>query len=105
MNLGRVVGTCVATVKACGLQGHRLLLVQPLDFDLQEDGLVLVAVDTVRADRGELVSFVRSREAANALEDNFCAVDAAIVGIVDDIGMIDLSQGGTSLTFRRGGPQ
>lgn len=103
MNLGRVVGTCVATVKACGLKGHRLLLVQPLDFDLQDDGLVTVAVDTVEADRGELVTFVLSREAANSLEDQFCAVDAAIVGIVDDLGMLDLADPRRGLTFRREG--
>lgn len=102
MNLGRVIGTCVATVKACGLQGQRLLLLQPLDFDLQDDGIVLVAVDTVQADRGELVGFVRSREAANSLDDEFCAVDAAIVAIVDDLGMTDLSTPGRGLTFRRG---
>ena len=100
MNLGRVVGTCVATIKACGLQGHRLLLVQPLDFDLQERGRVVVAVDTVEAGRGELVGFVRSREAANALEDSFCAVDAAIVAIVDDLGMLDLEDPDRGLVFR-----
>jgi ethanolamine utilization protein EutN len=103
VNLGRVIGTCVATMKACGLKGQRLLLVQPLDFDLQDNGLALVAVDTVEADRGELVTFVRSREAANSLEDSFCAVDAAIVGIVDDLGMTDLSDPRGRLTFRRGG--
>ena len=102
MNLGRVVGTCVATVKACGMVGHRLLLVQPLDFDLQEDGLVFVAVDTVEAGRGELVAFVRSREAANSLSDSFCAVDAAIVAIVDDLGMVDLGSTSAELTWVRG---
>ncbi len=103
MNLGRVVGTCVATVKACGLGGHRLLVVQPLDFDLQEDGLRLVAVDTVEAGRGELVAFVRSREAANSLSEPFCPVDAAIVAIVDDLGMVDLDRPDGTLTWWRDG--
>jgi microcompartment protein CcmK/EutM len=103
VNLGRVTGSCVATVKACGMVGHKLLLVQPLDFDLQEDGLQLVAVDTVAAGPGELVAFVRSREAANSLSDAFCAVDAAIVAIVDDLGMMDLDSQSTRLTWWKQG--
>jgi ethanolamine utilization protein EutN len=96
------MGTCVASVKACGLVGSRLLVVQPLDFDLQEDGLPFVAADTVEAGRGELVAYVRSREAANSLDDAFCAVDAAIVAIVDDLGMVDLVSDSSRLTWVRG---
>ena len=88
MHLGRVIGSCVATHKADGLTGHRMLIVQPLDFDLADNGVVTVAVDTVQADHGELVLVVRSREAANSLANNFAPVDAAIVGIVDDLGMV-----------------
>ena len=44
-----------------------------------------VAVDTVRAGEGDLVYLVGSREAALALETWFVPVDAAIVGIVDDV--------------------
>ena len=39
-----------------------------------------MAVDTVRAGRGDLVFLVGSREAALALEPSFVPVDAAIVG-------------------------
>jgi ethanolamine utilization protein EutN len=42
-------------------------------------------VDTVRAGRGDLVYLVGSREAALALDPWFVPVDAAIVGIVDDV--------------------
>jgi hypothetical protein len=42
-------------------------------------------VDTVRAGFGELIYFVNSREAALALEPSFVPVDAAIVGIVDEV--------------------
>ena len=87
MQLARVIGTCVATRKPESLAGHCLLIVQPLDFDLVATGPVAVAVDTVRANRGELVTIVRSREAANALADPFTPVDCTIVSIVDDLGM------------------
>lgn len=88
MQLGRVVGTCVATRKVDALRGHKLLIVQPLTFELQPKGAHAVAIDLVRAGRGELVFFVRSREAANACADPFTPVDAACVGIVDDVGLL-----------------
>ena len=84
MYLGKVVGTVVAERKCEGLGGQRLLLVQPLDHRKQPSGPLEVAVDTVRAGRGDLVFLVGSREAALALEPSFVPVDAAVVGIVDE---------------------
>jgi ethanolamine utilization protein EutN len=83
--LGRVVGSVVATVKAEGLAGQKLLLVQPLDETLAASGSLEVAVDAVRAGPGDLVFLVGSREAALALEPSFVPVDASIVGIVDRV--------------------
>ena len=85
MNLGRVIGTVVATRKYEGLEGVKLLLVQPLDHAQKKVGDPIVAADTVRAGSGELIYFVNSREAALALDPWFVPVDAAIVGIVDDV--------------------
>ncbi len=85
MYLGRVVGTVVSERKYEGLGGQKLLLVQPLDHEEQPLGGLEVAVDTVRAGRGDLVFLVGSREAALALEPSFVPVDAAIVGIVDRV--------------------
>ncbi len=85
MYLGRVVGTVVASHKVEGLVGQKMLLVQPLDDQLNENGRVQAAVDTVQAGPGDLVYLVGSREAALALEPWFVPVDAAIVGIVDDL--------------------
>ena len=85
MYLGRVVGSVVATVKAEGLTGQKLLLVQPLDEKRAPSGALEVAVDVVRAGPGDLVFLVGSREAALALEQSFVPVDAAIVGIVDQV--------------------
>ena len=85
MDLCRVVGTVWATVKIDTLSGYRLLVVQPVSHDLKESGSPVVAVDTVSAAPGQLVYIVKSREASKALEERFNPVDAAIVGIVDEL--------------------
>ena len=86
MQLARVIGTVVATTKVPGLEGVKLLIVQPLDRHLQIDGWPVVAADGVAmAGPGELVYVVASREASLALPQPFVPVDHAIVGIVDAV--------------------
>lgn len=85
MYLGRVIGTVVAERKVEGLDGIKLLLVQPLDHRRQPVGAPVVAADTVQAGPGELVYLTQAREAAQALENAFVPVDAAIIGIVDSL--------------------
>jgi ethanolamine utilization protein EutN len=85
MYLGKVIGTVVATVKYEGLQGKRLLVVQPVDQHERPNAPIEVAVDTTQAGPGELVFLVGSREAALACDPWFVPVDAAIVGIVDAV--------------------
>jgi len=85
MYLGIVTGTVVAERKASGLEGKKILLVQPVDERQKPVGDVQAAVDTVQAGVGDLVYLVGSREAALALDPWFVPVDAAIVGIVDGL--------------------
>jgi ethanolamine utilization protein EutN len=85
MYLGVVTGTVVAAQKAAGLEGQKLLLVQPVDDTGRAAGELQVAVDTVQAGVGDHVYLVGSREAALALTPWFVPVDAAIVGIVDGL--------------------
>ncbi len=85
MYLGRVMGTVVAERKYEGLEGVKLLIVQPLNHRYEPTGDPIVAADTVRAGPGELVYLTQSREAAQALDPSFVPVDAAIVGIVDQL--------------------
>jgi ethanolamine utilization protein EutN len=85
MYLGIVTGTIVAERKAAGLEGKKILLVQPVDEHKNAVGDVQAAVDTVQAGVGDFVYLVGSREAALALEPFFVPVDAAIVGIVDGV--------------------
>ena len=86
MQLARVTGTVVASTKVPGLEGVKLLILQPLDRQQQPKGKPVVAADAVHmAGPGELVYFVAAREAAQALEETFVPVDHAIVGIVDAV--------------------
>lgn len=84
MKLGRVIGTLVATVKYPGLEGLKLLIVQPLTAGLANDGEPFVATDaSAQASSGDLVTYEASREAALLHDPWFVPVDHAIVGIVD----------------------
>jgi ethanolamine utilization protein EutN len=86
MELGRVTGSVVATTIYDGLEGIRLLIVQPLNRKLEARGNQVVAVDGVAmAAPGDLVAVVASREASLALPITPGPVDHAIVGIVDAV--------------------
>ena len=88
MQLARVIGTVVATIKYEGLEGIKFLIVQPLDKHQQPAGQPVVAADGVAmAGPGELVYVVASREAALALPETFVPVDHAVVGIVDQVAL------------------
>ena len=87
MYLGIVKGTIVAERKAAGLEGTKILLVQPVDESGKATGDVQAAIDRVQAGVGDLVYLVGSREAALACDPWFVPVDAAIVGIVDGVGL------------------
>ncbi len=85
MFLGRVIGKIWATRKDASLKGFRLLVVEPIDHDHKKAGDAFVAVDVVNASDGETIYWVGSREAPNALPDKYGPVDAAVVGIVDQV--------------------
>lgn len=85
MYLGIVKGTVVAERKAQGLEGTKILLVQPVDEHHRPVGDIQAAIDRVQAGEGDLVYLVGSREAALACDPWFVPVDAAIVGIVDGV--------------------
>lgn len=83
MQLARVVGAVVATIKDNELLSHKLMVLQPILPDRSAVGRTLVAVDAVGAGVGEHVFFVRGREAAFPFLPAEPPVDACIVGIVD----------------------
>ena len=86
MQIGRVVGTVVATQKNRKLEGAKLLLVQPLTLDGEARGVALLAIDSVGAGIGERVLVViEGKAAGDALGRKGAAVDAANIGIVDHV--------------------
>ncbi|MBS1248662.1 MAG: Ethanolamine utilization protein EutN [Chloroflexi bacterium] len=86
MLFGRVRGTAICTIKYPDLKGMKLLVVEPLNKELESTGPLQVAVDVVQAGPGDLCVMVRSREAALAMrEHKFVPVDLALVGIVDEL--------------------
>ena len=86
MKLGRVTGTVVATTVVEGLEGVKLLLVQPLTTSLEPDGGPIVMCDGIQSGVGDVIFWVGSREATMGLEESFVPVDATIVGFVDAVG-------------------
>lgn len=85
MQLGRVIGTVVATRKSESLIGSKLLITQPIDIELKPTGKPLIAVDTVGAGIGEIVIYAMGAASRNAADKKNSSIDAAIVGIVDNM--------------------
>ena len=83
MQLARVVGEVVATMKDAAMTGHKLLVVQPITPDRLPVGRVVVAADATGAGVGEHVFFVRGKEASLPFLPAEPPLDACIVGIVD----------------------
>jgi ethanolamine utilization protein EutN len=83
--LGRVVGCVWATAKNPQMEGMRFLVVQPMTPELRETGKRLICADAAGAGAGELVYWVRGREACFPFLPKEVASDATIVGIVDEV--------------------
>lgn len=90
MQIARVVGTVVSTHKHRAFEGAKLLLVQPVTLDDQPKGPALLAVDSVGAGVHEKVLVViEGRAAGEALGQKAAPVDAAIIGIIDAVDVVD----------------
>ena len=83
MRLGKVIGTVVCTRKEPGLDGKKLLIVQPISATSKPIGQPMVAIDSVGAGAGETVIFVRGKESSFPLLPQVVPTDAGITGIVD----------------------
>ncbi len=91
MFLGRITGSLVATQKVESMIGQKLLVIEPLrvnekdQSDLVPTGRTFVAVDTVGAGEGEVVLCVQGSSARFTPETKPLPVDAAVIGIVDQV--------------------
>jgi ethanolamine utilization protein EutN len=85
MFLGRVAGSVWATVKDPQMHGLRLLVIQPVNPALEDAGKPLICTDCTGAGAGEIVYWVRSKEASFPFLPQEPPTDATVVGIVDSI--------------------
>lgn len=91
MFLARITGSLVSTQKVESLVGQKLLLVEPLRVDEQDQsslkatGRSFVVVDTVGAGEGEVVLCVQGSSARFTAGTKELPIDAAIIGIVDTV--------------------
>jgi microcompartment protein CcmK/EutM len=91
MFLARVTGSVIATQKAASMTGHKLMTVEPMRVDPNDHakligtGRTFVCIDTVGAGQGEMVLIVQGSSARMTPETGKMPVDAAIVGIVDNV--------------------
>lgn len=83
MQIARVVGNVVSTVKNGGLEARKLMVIQSLDDLLRPTGRPLVAIDAVGSGVGDLVFWCRGKEASFPFEGSEVPTDCTIVGIID----------------------
>ncbi len=88
MEIGKVIGQVVSTVKDEALPKTSLLLVEILQFDEKnkvEKRTTQVAADTLGAGDNEWVLLVRGSSARMATGSTKSPIDLHIVGIIDNI--------------------
>lgn len=84
MFVAKVIGNTVCTHKDENLKGLKLLIVQPLDDQLQDKGKPLVAIDTIgQSGEGDLVYLAKSKESSIPLNKELLPSDAGILGIIE----------------------
>jgi microcompartment protein CcmK/EutM len=83
MNLGKVVGTVVATQKESSMDGLKFMLVKHVDPEGKETGGQVVAVDAIGAGPGELVLVATGSSARQTAVTKDRPCDAVIMAIVD----------------------
>lgn len=86
MQIARVVGTLVSTIKHPALAGQRLLLVAPHDLEARPLGGVTMAVDVVDAGVGDWVLVLDEGASASQVLDNPRGpVRTLVIGVVDAV--------------------
>jgi ethanolamine utilization protein EutN len=83
MQIGRVIGHAISTVKHASLTGWKLLLVQPLHGE-KPDGDPILAIDAAGAGANELVMITSDGASArNLVKDRKSPVRWSVIGIID----------------------
>ncbi len=91
MFIGRITGSLISSQKVESMVGQKLLIVEPLrvnekdQSDLKPTGRTFIVVDTVGAGEGEVVLCVQGSSARFTPQTKHLPIDAAIIGIVDQV--------------------
>lgn len=86
MILGKVIGNVVATAKHPTYEGEKVMMVKPIDPDLNDNGKTLLAIDKVQAGINDIVLVMTEGNSARAVMNKpGTLVNSVIVGIVDEI--------------------
>ena len=86
MQIGRVCGTLVSTLKHPALSGYRMLLVQPYGLGGEPTGGKTMALDVVDAGVGDWVLLLdEGSSASQILENPRGPVRTMVVGVVDEV--------------------
>ena len=85
MQIARVVGSTVATIKDEKLVGRKLLIVREADERGTPVGKPYVAIDTVDAGSGDLVLVAAGSSARQTTLTKDSPVDAVIMAVIDSL--------------------
>jgi ethanolamine utilization protein EutN len=92
MFIGTVIGQLWSTKKVANLNSLRFLLIRPENLDKPPNTSVIVVADVLGAGVGERVMVAYGRAARLAIGDESASIEAAVVGIIDNIDAdLDLS--------------
>lgn len=85
MDLAKVIGQVVSTVRCPELPPHSLLLVESIGSDGNPTGRIDVALDPIGAGEGEWVILTRGSAARFGVSNTNAPLDLIIAGIVDHV--------------------
>lgn len=87
MIIGKVIGSIVSTRKQDNLVGNKFMVIEPINM-MNGEHKQLVAIDNIGAGIGEYVLVAQGSAARIGCGLADSPIDAAIVGIIDDIGKL-----------------
>ena len=87
MELGRVIGSVVSTIKEPSYKGFKLLLVKLIDENFKDKRETYIAVDTIGVGRNEIVILVSGSTARKTEMTKDSMIDLTIVAKVDRINL------------------
>ena len=88
MIIGKVTGSIVSTRKQDNLIGNKFMVIEPVQAESKKPKQ-LVAIDNIGAGIGEYVLVAQGSAARIGCNMPDAPIDAAIVGIIDDIGKLE----------------